>query len=111
MLVSILHRVTGTGLAIAGAALFTWWLLAAANGPDAYEGFSGWATWKWSLIIWVPLTWALFQHLLSGVRHFVMDIGAGYELEANRKWAIATLVGSVALTAALWAWIIYGRLA
>ena len=59
----------------------------------------------------MPLTWALFQHTFSGLRHLVMDIGAGYELPVNKFWSTMTLVGSVLLTAALWAWIIWGRTA
>ena len=109
MLVSILHRVTGAGVALVGGGLLAWWLTAVAEGPDAYTGFTGWATWPWALIIWIPLTWALLQHTLSGLRHLVMDVGAGYELPANKFWANMTLVGSVLLTAALWAWILYGR--
>ena len=46
MLVSILHRITGTGLAIVGGGVFVWWLLATADGPEAYASFTGWATWK-----------------------------------------------------------------
>jgi len=109
MLVSILHRVTGAGLAVFGAAVLVWWLLAVADGPDAYAGFTGWATWKWALLFWVPLTWALWQHTLSGVRHFVMDVGAGYELSANKFWANMTILGALLLTALTWAWILWGR--
>ena len=109
MLVSILHRVTGTGLAIIGAGMFLWWLTAAAGGADSYATFMAWASWKWMLVIWIGLTWALFQHLFSGLRHYVMDIGAGYELKANKFWATATLFAAIILTAALWAWILYGR--
>jgi succinate dehydrogenase / fumarate reductase cytochrome b subunit len=109
MLVSILHRVTGTGLAVLGGALLVWWLYAAADGPEAYATFAEWAAWKWSLVIWIGLTWALFQHALSGLRHFVMDVGAGYELDTNKFWAAMTLVGSALLTAALWAWLLLGR--
>ena len=109
MLVSILHRVTGAGVAVVGGALLAWWLLAAAGGPDSYGIFTDWAKWKYALIIWVPLSWALFQHTLSGLRHLVMDIGAGYELPVNKFWSTMTLVGSVLLTAALWLYIIYGR--
>jgi len=111
MLVSILHRITGGGLAVAGAAVFVWWLLAVADGPEAYEAFTGWATWKWSLILWIGLTWAVFQHSLSGLRHFVMDIGAGYELKANKNWSIVTLVLAILLTALVWAYILYWRVA
>ena len=109
MLVSILHRITGAGLAIVGAGLFAWWLAALAGGPEAYETFTAWALWPWALIVWIGLSWALFQHMLSGLRHFVLDIGAGYALSGNRFWATMTLVLSVLLTAALWWWIIVGR--
>ncbi len=111
MLVSILHRVTGVGLATIGAGLFTWWLAAAASGAEAYAGFAGWATWKWSLIVWIGLTWAFFQHLLSGLRHFVMDMGAGYELKANKFWAAMTLLWAILLTALVWAYILFWRIA
>jgi len=111
MLVSILHRVTGSGLAVVGGALLVWWLMAAAEGPDSYADFAAWAGWDWALIVWIPLSWALFQHTLSGLRHLVMDIGAGYELPVNKFWSTMTLVGSVLLTAALWAWLIFGRAA
>ena len=50
MLVSILHRITGTGLAIVGGAVFVWWLLATADGPDAYAAFTGWAV-DWALAL------------------------------------------------------------
>jgi succinate dehydrogenase / fumarate reductase, cytochrome b subunit len=109
MAVSILHRVTGTGLALVGGAVFTWWLAAAASGADAYATFTGWAMWKWALIVWVGLTWAFWQHLFSGLRHFVMDIGAGYELETNKMWAMMTLILAVLFTALTWVYIIYGR--
>ena len=109
MLVSILHRVTGTGLATVGGAVLVWWLLAAAAGPEAYAGFAGWATHWTGIVVAVGLTWALYQHTLSGLRHLVMDVGAGYELSTNKFWANMTVLGAVLLTALTWAWIVYGR--
>jgi succinate dehydrogenase / fumarate reductase cytochrome b subunit len=41
MMVSILHRMTGSALSVAGLAVLTWWLWALAGGPDAYQAFSG----------------------------------------------------------------------
>jgi succinate dehydrogenase / fumarate reductase cytochrome b subunit len=111
MLVSILHRITGAGLASIGAAALVWWLTAAASGREAYEQFTGWATSWLGIVVGVGLTWAFFQHLLSGLRHFVMDIGAGFEIEGNKRWALATLAGALLLTAALWAWILLLRTA
>ena len=44
MAVSIMHRVTGNGLATVGAMGLVWWLMAAAIGPDAYATFVACAT-------------------------------------------------------------------
>lgn len=109
MTVSILHRITGSGLAVVGGLILVWWLAAAADGPEAYADFTGWASWKWALIVWIPLSWALFQHTLSGMRHLVMDIGAGYELTTNKFWSNLTLAGGILLTILFWAWILLGR--
>jgi succinate dehydrogenase / fumarate reductase cytochrome b subunit len=102
MLVSILHRVTGSGLSTVGAIGLVWWLVAAASGDEAYATFAAWATSWIGIVIGVGLTWALFQHTLSGLRHFVMDIGAGFELRQNKFWALMTLAGSITLTALFW---------
>jgi succinate dehydrogenase / fumarate reductase cytochrome b subunit len=106
MLVSILHRATGTALSIAGLGILTWWLMAVAQGPGAYERFIKVATHPLGLVVLVGLTWSFFQHLLSGIRHLAMDSGAGFELGVNKRFAILTLVGSVVLTAALWAYLL-----
>ena len=39
-----------------------------------------------------------FQHFFSGIRHLLMDLGAGYELKTNRTWAIATYIASITAT-------------
>ena len=109
MLVSILHRITGTGLATVGAAAFVWWLVAAASGADAYKYFTSWATSWFGIVIAVGLTWAFFQHTLSGLRHFVMDAGAGFELNTNKFWAVMTLAASLVLTAFTWLYIVVVR--
>jgi succinate dehydrogenase / fumarate reductase cytochrome b subunit len=109
MLVSILHRMTGAGLAVVGGAALVWWLVAAASGKEAYDVFAGWATSWIGIVIAVGLSWAFFQHLLSGLRHLVMDIGAGFEIERNKSWAMMTLAGALLLTAGLWLYIVMVR--
>lgn len=107
MLISILHRVTGSGLAVVGLAVLLWWLGALASGPDAYETFTFFAASPPGYVVLVGLSWAFFNHLCSGIRHFVLDIGAGYELSANRRWSIISMAGGVVLTAAFWAAILF----
>src|SRR4051812_22190850 len=53
MLVSILHRVTGAGLAILGLGILTWWLMAIATGADAYATFVKFASSWLGLIVLV----------------------------------------------------------
>lgn len=107
MLVSILHRVTGDGMALVGLAVLLWWLGALASGPEAYDTFLFFAKSPLGYIVLVGLSWAFFTHLCSGLRHFVLDIGAGYELDANRMWSIASPIIAILLTAAFWAAIVY----
>ena len=108
MLVSILHRITGSGLSLVGLAALTWWLLALSGGAAGYAAFTS-AAGHWAgLIVLIGLTWAFFQHLLSGLRHLILDTGQGYELDINKTSAVLTIVGSVLLTAALWFYLLGG---
>jgi succinate dehydrogenase / fumarate reductase cytochrome b subunit len=103
MLVSILHRVSGDGLALVGLPVLLWWLGALASGPAAYESFTGYAATVPGIVVLVGLSWALFNHFCSGVRHFVLDIGAGYEVDANNRWSVVTTLAGIVLTVAFWA--------
>lgn len=113
MLVSILHRITGVGLAIVGGLIFAGWLLAAASGEESYGWFVGLLTVESGAInivgavLGVGLTWAFFTHLFNGMRHFVLDTGAGYELNTNRTWSIAVVAGAIVATIALWTWLLW----
>jgi succinate dehydrogenase / fumarate reductase cytochrome b subunit len=102
MLVSILNRITGAGVATVGAVVLVWWLVAAATGAEAYRTFIDWATSWIGIVIGVGLSWAFFQHTLAGLRHLVMDIGAGFELRSNKMWANVTMLGAIVLTALFW---------
>lgn len=106
MLVSILHRITGGGLAIVGLGILCWWLVAAAQGPDSYATFTAAAGHPLGLVVLIGLSWAFFQHLLSGIRHLVMDSGGAFELGVNKSLAALTILGSLVLTALLWFYIL-----
>ena len=117
MATSILHRVSGDGLAIVGACMFLWWLGALAAGPDAYAAFIA-CVWHdpdggtvhqitniLGKVVLIGLTWAFFQHLFSGLRHLLLDTGAGYELRTNRLWSTIVIVAAPLATAATWLYI------
>jgi len=114
MLVSILHRATGTVNAIGGGVLLVWWLLALASGEAGYARFvdlmtsdsTGRLNWLPALVL-IGLTWTFIQHLCSGVRHLLLDTGAGYELKVNKAGALATIAISITLTALIWIVILF----
>jgi succinate dehydrogenase / fumarate reductase cytochrome b subunit len=103
MLVSILHRVSGNGMAVAGLAVLLWWLGALAGGADSYATFTQLAGSWYGLIVLVGISWCFFNHFASGIRHFVLDIGANYELDNNARWSVLTPIIGIILTAAFWA--------
>lgn len=102
MAASILHRASGVALSFAGLAILTWWLFAISSGPDAYASFTKAASHPLGILVLVGVTWSFFQHLLTGIRHLVMDSGAAFELGINKTSAILTFVGAVLLTALVW---------
>ncbi|MEN3747133.1 succinate dehydrogenase, cytochrome b556 subunit [Sphingomonas sp. HF-S3] len=108
MLVSIVHRATGSGMATVGAALLVWWLVALAAGEKAYERFvdtftvSSGALNIAGYVVGIGLTFALFQHMASGVRHLFLDVGANFELKSNKTSATLTFLFSVVATIGFW---------
>ena len=102
MVMSIVHRITGAGLYI-GVAVMAWFLIAAASGPDAFAIFTGFIHSILGRLILFGFTWALFHHMLGGVRHIVGDAGYGLDdpLRDQLGWAVA--IGGIALTIVVFA--------
>jgi succinate dehydrogenase / fumarate reductase cytochrome b subunit len=107
MLVSILHRVTGDGMALVALPVLLWWLGALAGGPESYATFAKQASSWYGTVVLVGISWAFFNHLSSGIRHFVLDTGAGYEIHRNKRWSVGTLIIGILLTAGFWAAVIW----
>ena len=103
MAVSILHRAAGQGMAFVGLPVLLWFLAAVAGGATSYATFAGHAGSWYGMVVLVGLSWAFFEHMTSGLRHFVLDLGAGYELDTNNFWSWLVPVIAIALTALFWA--------
>ena len=101
MFLSILHRATGVAL-YAGTLLLVWWLMAAATGPEAFTLFQGVAgSWIGRLVLF-GYTWALFHHMFGGIKHFIWDTGAGFELSAVEWISRGATVIPILLTLISW---------
>ena len=98
---SILHRAAGIVLS-AGAILLVWWLVAAASGPDAYEGVANFLGSWIGLLLLFGWTAALFYHLCNGIRHLVWDTGQALDLKSTYLGGWLVLGGTAVLTVVSW---------
>jgi succinate dehydrogenase / fumarate reductase cytochrome b subunit len=102
MMMSIVHRITGAAL-YGGALLLVYYLVAAANGPAAFGTAASIISSIIGQIVLFGFTWALFHHLLGGIRHAVWDTGYGMDHPMREYLAQGTAVGGIALTVIVWA--------
>ncbi len=111
MMVSITHRATGFILATVGVMTLLWWLAAIGGGIESYTTFRSFVVdaGKDAEIQYVVINWffrlallavlfSFFQHLFSGIRHLVMDMGANFELGANNTSAWLVYIASMTAT-------------
>ncbi|GBF27814.1 succinate dehydrogenase cytochrome b556 subunit [bacterium MnTg02] len=101
MMMSIFHRVTGATLYL-GTILLAWWLIAAATGPDYFNFVNELFGSFIGRLVLFGFSWALFHHMLGGIRHLVWDTGRGFDLPTVEIMAWATLIGSMSLTVIIW---------
>lgn len=98
---SIFHRMTGVGLAF-GTLLLAWWLIATASGPAAYAGFA-WFISSWvGVLALLGFTFALFYHLLNGIRHLFWDAGCGFDLPTVYRSGRLVVACAIGLTVLAW---------
>lgn len=102
MMMSIFHRLTGAVLYF-GTILLVWWLIAAATGPAYFNFVNGLFGSFIGRLILFGYSWALFHHMLGGIRHLIWDTGRGLDLVSIEVFAWGTMIGSTVLTFALWA--------
>ncbi|HEY8064912.1 MAG TPA: succinate dehydrogenase, cytochrome b556 subunit [Methylosinus sp.] len=101
MMMSIVHRITGAAL-YAGALLLALYLLGLALGPSAFGAVSWIMDSLIGRLFVLLFSWALFHHLLGGVRHAIWDRGLYLDSDGRELLAKVGLGGGLALTALLW---------
>lgn len=102
MVMSIVHRITGVANYV-GTVLLAAWLLAAATGEQAYATVNALFGHPLGKLVLFGYSWSVIHHLLGGVRHLIWDTGRGLTIGAVNALGWLTIIGSLALTIALWA--------
>lgn len=101
MMVSILHRMTGVALGV-GAVVLTYWLAAAAYGPEAFARAQAIVGHPIGLLLLFGWTFSLMFHFCNGLRHLFWDVGKGFEMEHVRASGWSVVLVSVVATVLIW---------
>ena len=102
MTMSIVHRMTGGALYF-GTLLLAAWLVAAATGEKQFELVNALFGHPLGKLILFGYTWAIFHHMLGGIRHLIWDTTRGFKIWQINLMSWMTLIGSISLTLAVWA--------
>ena len=100
-LVSISHRITGI-INIIAITLICLWASLLLLGENNYEMINSFLSSQVGKFIILALTWSFSFQILSEIRHFIMDLGYGFELKTTRITGILVIFGSVTLTVILY---------
>lgn len=101
MALSIAHRASGMALAF-GLLFLTWWLVALAGGEESFARVEWWKDSVLGVLFLFGMTFALAFHLGNGIRHFIWDMGYGFEPEMARQSGIAVLIFAGVVTLLTW---------
>lgn len=107
MAASIFNRVAGVAL-YGATILLVVWLLAAASGPEAYAPVDALLNTVFGQVCIYLVVAALAYHLAAGIRHLVMDTGAGFPLKSANTSAWLCILVAIAAPIVLWAVLNFG---
>jgi succinate dehydrogenase / fumarate reductase cytochrome b subunit len=106
-IVSILHRISGLIMFLL-LPLLVWMFDTSVSSEISFAKFSaafnvglGFVPAVLVKVVVLGLIWAYLHHTIAGVRHVYMDVCHAVSKEFGKSSAIATLVLSLSLTAAL----------
>lgn len=94
---SIFTRITGNALLLA-ALLITWWFLAAATSEEYFATADAVLTSWFGDLVLLGSVWAVWYHLLAGVRHLIWDEAKMLEIDKAETLGWAVIIGSALLT-------------
>ncbi|MDC3275658.1 succinate dehydrogenase, cytochrome b556 subunit [bacterium] len=101
---SIFVRITGNAL-LAATLLLIAWLLAASTSAAAFEWVQCVITSWFGDLVFLLSLWALWYHMLGGLRHLIWDTGRGLELKTAERMGWMMIIGSLLLTAFTVIWL------
>ena len=96
-LVSISHRITGIINTIV-ISLICLKVSLLFLGESNYEMINSFLSSSIGKFIILGITWSFSFQVLCEIRHFIMDLGYGFELKTTRLTGLIVIIGSIVLT-------------
>ena len=96
-LVSITHRITGIINFFAITLIFLWFSFI-YFGESNYQIIQTILQMFIGKFIILGITWSFSFQMLSEIRHLIMDLGYGFELQATKISGLLVIFGSIFLT-------------
>ena len=96
-LVSISHRITGI-INIMAITLICFWIASLLFGEGSYENTKIFLNSIFGKFIIIGLIWSFSFQILSEIRHLIMDLGYGFEIQTTKITGIIVIFGSFILT-------------
>jgi succinate dehydrogenase / fumarate reductase cytochrome b subunit len=96
-LVSISHRITGI-VNISAITIICFWVFSLLLGESNYDLTKLFLQSIFGKFIIICLTWSFSFQTLSEIRHLIMDLGYGFDLNTTKVTGLIVIFGSFCLT-------------
>ena len=100
-LVSISHRITGI-INIISISFICLWSSLLILGEANYNMINFFLSSIFGKFITLGIVWSFSFQILSEIRHLIMDMGYGFELQTTKFTGLLVIIGSFILTVAIY---------
>ena len=96
-LVSISHRITGI-INIIAITIICFWASSLLLGENNYDAINSFLISFIGKFIILGITWSFLFQILSEIRHLIMDLGYGFEIQTTKITGLIVIFGSIIFT-------------
>ena len=96
-LVSISHRITGI-INIIAITIICFWASSLLLGENNYEAINSFLNSFIGKFVILGITWSFLFQILSEIRHLIMDLGYGFEIQTTKITGLIVIFGSIIFT-------------
>ena len=96
-LVSISNRITGI-INIIAITIICFWASSLLLGENNYEEINSFLNSFIGKFIILGITWSFLFQILSEIRHLIMDLGYGFEIQTTKITGLIVIFGSIIFT-------------